>query len=496
MLMLTFVTQNFDEQQLKLPLGRHFVLEKDNWDDFGSKTLYRLEYVNEHGEHLVIGPTKILQKKEMSTKLAPSFESLDENYVSLGQTIEFYKDLVQLCGQDLAIEVLLALRDVAWTPRFAEPFETDSTFRNSLLRENKAEVARRFGLAIINGEYGVYNNCDLGFSFVYTGFIPGAAAPTTINVDFDPDDPIQGRVVGIIGRNATGKTQYLAQLANDLVHNQRLSEEGKGQKVDKFSGSRPLFNRVITVSYSVFDKFQRPTKPPESYVYCGIRNSKGSFSPQHLSQAYRNNRIRIKELKRDQEWVEFMSYILDSHDSATIDSLRNEIDAAPETVDGENSFVRSSGQAILGNLITSLLAWIEPYTLVLFDEPETHLHPNAMASLFRVLNKILCQHNSFALLATHSPLVIQEVPSKRVIVFERKGNVTEAKELSGETFGENLSDLTRHIFETYDVPSYYKGVLDRLSESKSYDEVLAHFPKGLSTNARSYLLSRYLEVLR
>jgi len=494
--MPTFITQSFDEKQLKLQLGQHFVLEKNNWDDFGSKTLYELDYINEHGECRVVGAIKILQKEEASTKLKPSFEVLDERYVSLGQSIEFYKDLIQLCGQNLAIEVLQALRDVAWTQKLAETFETDSSFRNSLLRENKAEVARRFGQAIINKEYNASDNCDLGFSFSYTGVIPRASESTTINVDFDPDDPVPGRIVGVIGRNATGKTQYLAQLANDLVHNQRLSEESKRKKRDKFSGDRPLFNRVITISYSVFDKFLRPSKPPESYVYCGIRNNKGNFSPKYTSRVYRNNRNRIVDLNREQEWISFMSKILNNHDPTAIDSLRREIDADPETLEENDSFSRSSGQAILGNLITSLLAWIEPCTLVLFDEPEMHLHPNAVANLFCILNTILQKYDSFALLATHSPLVIQELPSKRVIVFDRVGNVTEAKGLLGETFGENLSDLTRHIFKTFDVPPYYKMVLNKLSENKSYDDVLAHFPLGLSINARSYLLSRYSEVSR
>jgi predicted ATP-dependent endonuclease of OLD family len=153
----------------------------------------------------------------------------------------------------------------------------------------------------------------------------------------------------------------------------------------------------------------------------------------------------------------------------------------------------SSGQAMLVNFITSLLAWVKENTLIIFDEPEMHLHPNAIASLFSVLNDVLKRYESFALIATHSPQFIQEIPTKRVIVFERTGNITEVKSLVGETLGENISNLTRHIFETYEIPSNYKLVLKNLSKGRSYEDVISLFEQGLSMNARSYLLSCYQE---
>ena len=146
---------------------------------------------------------------------------------------------------------------------------------------------------------------------------------------------------------------------------------------------------------------------------------------------------------------------------------------------------------MLVNFITSLLAWVKENSLIIFDEPEMHLHPNAIASLFTVLNGVLRQYRSFALIATHSPQFIQEIPAKRVLVFERTGNVTELRHLQGETLGENISNLTRHIFETYEIPSHYKKVLKKLSEEREYEEVLELFDQGLSTNAKSYLLSCY-----
>lgn len=151
----------------------------------------------------------------------------------------------------------------------------------------------------------------------------------------------------------------------------------------------------------------------------------------------------------------------------------------------------SSGQSILAHFVTALLAWIQPNSLVLFDEPETHLHPNAVANLFLILSDILKEFNSYAVVATHSPVVIQEVPASRVMVFQRVDNVTVAEPLLLESFGESVTELTRHVFETDEVKSVYRRTLRDLAEDESAEEVMARFPRGLSLSAQAYLLGQY-----
>ena len=151
----------------------------------------------------------------------------------------------------------------------------------------------------------------------------------------------------------------------------------------------------------------------------------------------------------------------------------------------------SSGQSILAHYVTALLAWIQPNSLVLFDEPETHLHPNAVANLFLVLSDVLQDFNSYAIVATHSPVVIQEIPSKRVLVFERVDNVTDAHPLLIESFGESLTELTRHVFETDEVKNVYRRTLKDLAEDETVEEVMRRFPRGLSLSAQAYLLAQY-----
>ncbi len=129
--------------------------------------------------------------------------------------------------------------------------------------------------------------------------------------------------------------------------------------------------------------------------------------------------------------------------------------------------------------------------MVLFDEPETHLHPNAVASLFLVLSKILEEFDSYAVVATHSPVVIQEIPAKRVLVFEREQNVTVANPLALESFGESVTELTKHVFETIEVESVYRRTLKQLAHAETSAAVMARFERGLSLNAQAYLLAQY-----
>lgn len=465
-----------------------FILMKSDWDDYHTTSSFGLEMKDKSGEVRPIGHLKILQQDVLATAPPTEFESLEEEFISLGQDLDFYTTLLDVCGFDLAVTVLESLRDISWAPDLSIPFETTSRFRNSMLRDNPTDEARRYGRSVINGE-----PIPEAFNFDYAGVIPGADGPTKIHVDFNPDDPIPGRIVGIIGRNAVGKTQYLAQLASDLAHSRKASQGTFDDRMKRFGGLRPSYNRIITISYSAFDRFPRPKDKNSSYVYCGLRNRDGRASKNHLLETYRENLKRVKEHRRENEWVKSMLEILGVGQDRMEELLNKEIQSDDGRLQDKDLSILSSGQAILANFITSILAWIDTKTLILFDEPEMHLHPNAVASLFQVFSRILNKFDSFALIATHSPLVIQELPSNRVLVFERDGNTTEAKQLASETFGENLSDLTRHIFETYEVPSYYKRVLKRISVNKTYEEALEYFPKGLSMNARSYLLSCYSE---
>lgn len=489
---LTFLVRTRGQITPKLPRPV-FLLTTDRWDDFGHQVQFHLAYVDAKGSETRVGTLKILQRTTgidepievaSTTKLQSSFPELGEEFISLGQGDDYYKQLHALFGQGVDA-VLGALRDIAMRPALAADFEPTSAFRNAMMRENGANRSRRFGRAWANGE-----EITEKLSFKYAGVIEGADAPVEAKFAFNGKDRVPGRIVGIIGRNAVGKTRFLASLGEDLAQISRSSAERLAEREERFPGGRPLFTRIVAISYSAFDRFKRPPMDSSSsYVYCGIRSDKGGLSRTSLIETYRRNqdRIRVRGLQAD--WTAHMRTILGGLSVSLTASLEAEI-ATPMKDDKALSLL-SSGQSILAHFVTALLAWIQPNTLVLFDEPETHLHPNAVASLFLVLSDILKSFDSYAVVATHSPVVIQEIPAKRVLVFQREDNVTVALPLMLESFGESVTELTKHVFETIEVESVYRRTLKELAEDESAKDVLALFEGGLSLSAQAYLLALY-----
>lgn len=470
-----------------------FLLTTDNWDDFNHQIQFHLSHLATSGLRTEIGTLKVLQRTSSqgrpivvatSTKLPALFHKLEDNFVSLGQSDNFYKNLHKIMGHR-ASEVLDALRDIAWRPAFAYDFEPTVAFRNAMMRENGAQRSRRFGRAWATG-----HQITEQLAFNYVGTIDGADSDVEGHFAFNPTDPVPGRVVGIIGRNAVGKTRYLASLGSDLAQIARSSAQTLQTREDRFPGGRPLFTRIIAISYSAFDRFKRPIRDSSSsYVYCGIRNDKGGLSRSALIDNYRRNQERIRERGVQSAWTRHMRTILGDISEQLTPSLEQEINNPTNSEDALS--LLSSGQSILAHFVTALMAWIQPNSLVLFDEPETHLHPNAVASMFLVLSQILEELDSYAVIATHSPVVIQEIPAKRVLVFQREGNVTTAEQLQVESFGESVTELTRHVFETSEVESQYRRTLRDLSEEETAEEVMARFSLGLSLSAEAYLLAQY-----
>ncbi|WP_200910331.1 AAA family ATPase [Sphingomonas sp. Leaf28] len=485
-----------DRAPIPAKLRNTFVIQGDGWDDYSSQVRFDLHHFDGRGIRTDYGKLKILEKTpygsstivKSRTKPPASFAELPDTYISLGQGEEYYERLGREFGTAEAVEVLRALRDIALMPALAADFETHPPFRNGMMRTNGAQRSIRFGATWVRGE-----EAHVEPAFTYSKLI-GGDIPTTSRFDLDPTDKLPGRIAAIIGRNAVGKTFFLSQLAADLSQIDRISEERLTLKEQRFPDGRPVFARIIAVSFSAFDRFRRPEATPySSYVYCGIRDEKGAFSQRSLTRSYNANRSRVRGLQRESEWVEHIFEILGDEQGLTADRLRREISDETEGEAGSDRLLDelSSGQAILVHFVTAVLAWIRPDSLVLFDEPETHLHPNAVASLFVVLTHILRQFQSYAIVATHSPVVLQEIPAKRVVQFVRDGDTTVGDLLEIESFGESVTELTRHVFETFEVESLYKAALRQLSQKMSAEEVLTLFPRGLSMAAQSFLIGLY-----
>jgi predicted ATPase len=471
-----------------------FVIRGDNWDDYGNKVTFDLLWISAEGSQNTVGKVKILQGVEekadwtVCSRSDPPDRFKDDigfDFISLGQSERYYARMFDIFGED-AQRILIALRDIAVRPGLAGRFETSTAFRNGMMRENVARRSRRFGSAWSRGEEPVETP-----SFSYICQLSGDEQAFRVDFDFHAADILPGRVLGIIGRNAVGKTRFLAQLSADLAQMRQVSAETIEVRKARFPDDQPLFTRVLAVSYSAFDRFRRPSIYDESssYIYCGIRDEKGNLSQTGLQRTFRANKRRVRALLRDHDWIGHIAKILGETSELSEVDLRKEINNDED--ESELLGRLSSGQAILCHFVTGLLAWLEPESLVLFDEPETHLHPNAVANLFAVMTEILYSHKSYAVVATHSPIVIQEIPSKRVVVFTREEGVTYAEALQFESFGESVAELTEHVFKTQEAENPYRETLDAIASRMSLEDALGLFTNRLGMNAKAYLLARY-----
>jgi predicted ATP-dependent endonuclease of OLD family len=149
----------------------------------------------------------------------------------------------------------------------------------------------------------------------------------------------------------------------------------------------------------------------------------------------------------------------------------------------------SSGQRIVVSLLSDLIQHVDPQSLILFDEPEVYLHPTLLSTLMWMMHELLQKYDAYAIVATHSPIVVQEIPARSVRVFERIGNVPSQAMLPIESFGENLTEIVDHVFHMNEDDKNYKVLLQQLVQEHSYDEIVAMFDDRLGLNARMYLRS-------
>lgn len=137
---------------------------------------------------------------------------------------------------------------------------------------------------------------------------------------------------------------------------------------------------------------------------------------------------------------------------------------------------------------------VEEKTLVLLDEPEEHLHPPLVAAFIRSLSDLLIYRNGVGIIATHSPVIVQEVPKRCVWILRRSGNELVAERPCIETFGENVGELTSEIFGYEVTNSGFHKMLKEVSEKKStYRSAEKEFNSELGKEARSILKSYMYE---
>lgn len=106
----------------------------------------------------------------------------------------------------------------------------------------------------------------------------------------------------------------------------------------------------------------------------------------------------------------------------------------------------STGIKYLLHSLASILDRIEPNSMIIFDEPENHIQPPLLCKFLYCLRIISQTYNSLVLVATHSPVILQETLSRNVIIVSRRGDCWDFRKPTIETYGENIGSITDEVF--------------------------------------------------
>lgn len=376
----------------------HILLRRDNWNDYGFETLFSAS-VHLSAEHdWQLGGVKLAHyghtsDKNMRDVLLPAQDELGEEYFSLGQGLEYYEQLLEMPSA-LRSAYAEAMRDIPLLGLQRARLEQEPSFEISLLRTSGAREALDRAPAL----FGAEGNDVRAFDF--TTKLPGAAAPHSIRLNFEEDSGLPHRINVLVGVNGVGKTQLMARLATLLTsfeatpeRNRRMHAGGTLKDLGSLS-PLPSFYGVIAVSFSAFDDFELPDTAESSdfrYVYCGLRRRDGTIAGDDALPS------RVRQL---------LAAMDEDRRVLALDALSRAlgISVNPEEL-ADDDFHRdlSAGQRIVANIVTDLCLHLRSRSLVLLDEPETHLHPQLVTRLLSVVNDLLEGFDAVAVIATHTP---------------------------------------------------------------------------------------------
>ncbi|WP_432197097.1 AAA family ATPase [Streptomyces sp. bgisy027] len=513
---------------------RACLLEPAPWPDDEYLTLYHLWFRDGAGALHELGPVKIAHadlirnERPLETGEFTELTGHDRqlHWFSVGQSDMYYENIRKL-GPETRWEILKGLRDIAFDlDAFDSALGWDVT-QTSLLRSVTPQTVEAQFRRIAHGGSRL-----TAYHFTYRPPPSDAGlAAWSLSFAVEPRSQPPTNIHVLIGRNGVGKTTVLGNVARAVL------DAGAGGthagQITWPDGTQGTFANVVTVTFSAFDPAQDhtaaetdldgeghpqlkgwdgskdvigdeapPAEPVEeavAYTYVGLakidqlgRPTRERKSYDDLAEEFSISVEEIMAAGRASRWIGALDklssdphfYESPIHGFARSMSRSKHFRESDSLKAQEIFSSLSSGHAIILLTITRLVETVAEQSLVLLDEPEAHLHPPLLASFIRALSDLLTDRNGVALIGTHSPVVVQEVPRScvwKVSRFDRRAPERPAI----ETYGENVGILTHEIFNLEVRASGFHAEIEKaVNELGSYERVLDHFGGQLGGEAK------------
>lgn len=536
-------TPENNNNRLELYPDKAWDSNSNPWDDFGFKTTFRCKLFFENQVY-DMPFIKILIEDNVNTheyfkniilenQQNYFYFPLKCKYISLPTDIEFYESLKSLLDEDNVNTILSKLCDsilVENTNNFIDRkyLLQEDGFSTSLLRDMTSRSAFSDGWKIIQG-ISLDKDIEFSINFRLVNFM------NDHKIDFNFKKSIFPNNINIlIGSNGTGKSQTISHLIEEL-----LSVKEEKQKMNI-----PVFNQIVMIAYSPFEKFRTSLLYSESniksiYKYIGFRDKEDNFDinrpnsdsidsliniikeddkKSHLKTRVNKYNTLISVLKKA---IDFDTINIQTTEKITtffndgfelngkyyfsmdknvlfdyeeiIDKI--EINRGLHFVKDHKIVQLSSGQAIFVQLITNIISSIRKDTLLLIDEPELYLHPNLEVELMELLKQLLNEFDSYSIIATHSAIIAREVSKDYIKILKRRpDNTIEIFNPPFEIIGGNMERINDYVFFDKDVPKPYQKWLQNLvNKYGSSDEVIEKYKNDL--NEESLILLSRMEPI-
>lgn len=487
----------------------------DRWDDwFKFRTAFTLVIFDANGNRHVAGSVKIGQAGLLGLpagtepmpdnarfpRLPDTFDHLDATrFFALGQNEDYYATLNAL-DPALKQTILVGLCDCAFDLAIYERHQQELVMGDSLLRFISAENLKNRLHRLANGD-AVLTKYEFEFSLPlatdpHSG-IP--LPPTTFPFRVTPNSNPPTNVHVLVGRNGAGKTRSIQCLINTIL--ERPTDKapmGNLRQVGDSSGTW-TFAGLVSVSFSAFDDYAPPIaaqlKIPAEFV--GLRKQvevdgeaiAAVKLPEELASDFAESLRRCSHEPKRTRWIRAVQTLASDplFGEIEVENLLN-IPDQEWNEKAESFFKRlSSGHAIVLLTTTRLVELVDERTLVVLDEPEGHLHPPLLSAFIRTVADLLVARNGLALISTHSPVVLQEVPRSCVSILRRTRHLSTIERPGIETFGESTGVLTREVFGLEVTNSGFHRLVTESARQpgSTYESVEEDFGHQLGTEARA-----------
>lgn len=488
---------------------RGIYLIPDNWDDWFEYEISYILWIKDI-ETRCVGRVKIAEKNQSTRKttLPNEFTRLNDNFISIGFSDDYYEELKKTNYRE---QILSALNDIAYDLSIYEQVQTNHVTKISLMREySEARLKGQIHRMALGGA----RLTDYNFTYVFPSVNPLTGERVKMTFEVERNRKPASNIHVMIGKNGIGKTTIIKKMIYALE--KCMPTEEVGEIENEWIAD---FANIVFVSFSAFDEpiFEENFEKefPIQYKFVGLVKNKSIKSRDTLAnefvecsfEFYQNSskmrlwKDTIKILESDATFVEqeIGTWINDAIKLKWLEEIKSGQEPNSESkkeilFDKHKTRVfplfskLSSGHKIILLTLANLIDLVEEKTIVFLDEPEEHLHPPLVAAFIKALSNLLIYRNGVGIIATHSPVIVQEVPKKCVWILKRAGEYLIPRRPEIETYGENLGELTTEIFR-YEVSNsgFHKELLDVVKISDSYEEAKNVFANQLGKEAKTML---------